>query len=113
MKAKIALVIHGCVGAVLTLFSTFVGKRSAVAVYSDIMGCENGCDVVATGWPMIFVSDYLGMSMVNTADITEVWFAADRFDWLMFLVNAAFWTFLSITLNVGLNRWSAPWGSSD
>jgi hypothetical protein len=32
------------------------------------------------------------MSVVNTADIFEVWFAADRFDWLPFLVDVIVWT---------------------
>jgi len=86
----------------LTLLSTFVGVRSASAVYPDIMGCELGCSVAATGWPLTFVRDYLGMSVVNTADITEVWFAADRFDWQPFVVNVAVWSIVLLAANTGL-----------
>jgi hypothetical protein len=79
-------------GVLATLASTFIGERSAMATYPDIMGCEIGCRVAATGWPLVFVRDYTGMSVVNTADIFEVWFAADRFDWLPFLVDVIVWT---------------------
>lgn len=44
-------------GVVITLLSTFVGERTAIAMYSDILGCENGCQVVATGWPLVSVRD--------------------------------------------------------
>lgn len=79
-------------GILVTLLSTFVGQRSAMATYPDIMGCERGCSVAATGWPLIFVRDYTGMSVVNDADILEVWIAADRFAWTPFLLNVLCWT---------------------
>jgi hypothetical protein len=87
--------IHSIIGLVLTLISTFIGERSAHAKYPDIMGCEIGCEVVATGWPFVFVRDYLGMSVGNRADISEVWFAADQFDWPPFLVNVVVWALSS------------------
>ena len=90
------------VGVMLTLLSTFVGERSAFAQYPDIMGCESGCSVVATGWPLTYVRDYLGMSVVNTADITEVWFAADRLAWQPFAVDVVFWSLASMTAYYGL-----------
>jgi hypothetical protein len=58
------------------------------------MGCEIACRVTASGWPLIFVRDYTGMPVVNSADIFEVWFAADRLDWLPFLMNVIFWSAL-------------------
>ena len=76
------------------MLSTFVGERRAQAIYPDIMGCEHGCSVVATGWPLIFVRDYLGMSVGNRADILEVWLGADRFDGVPFAANVAFWAML-------------------
>ena len=104
MRAPLIL-LHGLVGVTLTLLSTFAGGRSAFAQYPDIMGCESGCSVVATGWPLTFVRDYLGMSVVNTADIMEVWFAADRFAWLPFLANVAVWSFVSMAVHYSLRRW--------
>lgn len=79
-------------GAGLTLLSSFSVNRSAMATYPDIMGCEEACQVAATGWPLVFVRDYTGMSVVSTADMMEVWFAADQFDWLPFLANVIFWS---------------------
>lgn len=84
-------VISVSIGVTLTLLSTFVGERQATAVYPEIMGCEAGCSVVATGWPLIFVQDYTGMSVVNKADILEVYIGADRLDWAAFLLDVAFW----------------------
>lgn len=91
-------------GAACALISTFIGKRSATAAYSDIMGCEAGCVVVATGWPLKFVFDYPGMSVGNRADISEVWFAADRFDWAPFVTDVAFWGAVIYLLSVAFKR---------
>jgi hypothetical protein len=107
MKAALTLPLYCVAGTVLTLLSTFVGERSALAVYPDIMGCELGCAVVATGWPLMFVRDYLGMSVLNTADIMEVWFAADRFDWPPFLINAVFWSLALLAAHAGLSKLQA------
>ena len=68
------------------------------------MGCEVSCDVVATGWPFVFVRDYTGMSVVNSADITEVIFAGDRLDWLPFAVNVAIWSAGCLLLIWALRR---------
>jgi hypothetical protein len=91
-RTAATVVLATLAGTVLSLLSTFVGQRSASAIYPDIMGCEAGCRVAASGWPLVFVRDYLGMSVHNTADMFEVWFAADRFDWIPFLLNVAFWS---------------------
>ncbi len=86
------------VGLIISLLSTFVGERSAMAVYPDVMGCETGCRVVATGWPLVFVRDYTGMSVVNTADVLEVWAGGDRLDRLPFGLDVLFWTVLCLLL---------------
>lgn len=105
LKALSAVLAHGLAGSALTLASTFVAERAGIAVYPDVMGCESGCRVVATGWPLIFVRDYLGMSVVDTADIMEVWFAADRFAWPPFLLDVAVWSLASLTVRAGVGRW--------
>ncbi|MBJ7412586.1 MAG: hypothetical protein JHD15_19820 [Phenylobacterium sp.] len=79
-------------GLTATLLSTFAGERRAQATYPDIMGCEVSCEVVATGWPFVFVRDYTGMSLVNSADITEVIFAGDRLDWAPFAADVVLWS---------------------
>lgn len=104
MKVSLAITLHGMAGVTLTLLSTFVGERSALALYPDIMGCEAGCSVVATGWPLLFVRDYLGMSVVGTADILEVWFAADGFAWPPFMFNVAVWSLVSLGAGKVLHR---------
>lgn len=104
MKVSLAIPLNGMAGVMLTLLSTFVGERSALALYPDIMGCEAGCYVVATGWPLIFVRDYLGMSVVGTAHILEVWFAADEFAWPPFMVNVAVWSLVSLGAGKVLHR---------
>ncbi len=100
-------------GILVTLLSTFVGQRWATATYPEIMGCETGCRVAATGWPLVFVRDYTGMSVINTADILEVVLAADKFDWLPFCANVIFWTVLCLFLLMGLRRRERAIGSSN
>lgn len=95
---------HGVGGAILALLSTFVGARSAKAIYPDILGCEAGCDVVATGWPLVFVYDYPGLSVVNTADMMEVWLRADRFVWTPFAIDAGLWSLAIFAADAGF-RW--------
>lgn len=85
-------------GILITLASTFIAPRTADARYEDIMGCENKCTVVATGWPLVFVRDYLGMSVGNRADILDVWLGNDRLDPLPFASNVIFWTLLLMLL---------------
>ena len=104
MKAILSATLHCGFGALLALLSTFVGERTALALYPDIMGCESGCVVVAAGWPLAFVRDYLGMSVVNTANIMEVWFAADQFTWKPFLIDMIVWSFASFVMHTVLRR---------
>ena len=82
-------------GSSCALQSTFVGERTARATYPEVMGCEVSCEVVATGWPLVFIRDYTGMSVVNSADISEVVFAADKLDLIPFGIDAALWSILS------------------
>lgn len=44
------------------------------------------------------------MFVVDTADMFEVWFAADRFDWLPFLLNLLFWSMLSLAVMAAMKR---------
>lgn len=92
MIAAKRLLLSAVLGVAVTLLSTFVRPRMSTAIYPDIMGCETGCAVVATGWPFLFVRDYKGMSVGNRADVLEVWLAADLFDWLPFLANVILWS---------------------
>lgn len=100
MRVARTVLMHCIIGLTVALLSTFAGERSASAIYPEIMGCEKGCHVVATGWPFIFIKDYLGMSVVNAADIMEVWFAADRFRWAPFLADVGFWATTSFVLTI-------------
>lgn len=98
MKTSGRVLIHCLIGTALALLSTFISPRSALVSYPDIMGCEEECKVVATGWPFTFVSDYLGMSVVGSASILEVWLAADRFAWAPFLLNVGVWALVSTSV---------------
>lgn len=91
-------VLHAVVGVVWSLLSSFVGQRPAEATFPDIMGCEATCRVATSGWPFAFVRDYPGMSVVGRADVSEVWFAADRFDWAPFLADVGAWGLASLAV---------------
>lgn len=90
------LLLAGLIGLALTLATGFLGGRTSSATYPDIMGCESGCPVAASGWPFVFVRDYTGMSVVGKADLMEVWLAGDRFDWAGFIANGFIWSSLAL-----------------
>jgi hypothetical protein len=98
------LIVATTAGTIAPMISTFAGQRMARATYADIMGCENGCEVAASGWPFVFVHDYPGMSVVNKANISEVWFAADKFDCAPFLLNVLVWSLLCFAVTAFLPR---------
>jgi hypothetical protein len=82
-------------GSGLALLTTLAPSRQALASFPEIMGCETACPVAAAGWPLVFLRDYPGMSVVNRVDLVEVLLAADRFDWAPFLLNVLFWSALT------------------
>jgi hypothetical protein len=69
--------------------------RFARAVYSEIMGCESGCDVVAAGWPLPYLADYPGISVVGAANLAGALLGEDRLRWLPFALTWLFWTAVS------------------
>lgn len=91
-------------GLLLALGSSFVAAGTAVAVYPDIMGCERGCAVVASGWPLRYAKDYPGMSVVGRTDAFEAWLGGDRFDWPLFAVDCGFWSAIAWLAIAGIGR---------
>lgn len=93
-------------GLVLALGSSFVAAGTAVAVYPDIMGCERGCTVVASGWPLRYARDYPGMSVVGRTDAFEAWLGGDRFDWPPFAVDWGLWSVIAwlVMARIGRSR---------
>lgn len=80
-------------GLLLALASSaFPGRTTAV--YSEIMGCEAGCEVAAAGWPVPYLVDYPGISVVGSAGLSGALVGEDHFRLLPFLLTALFWTAL-------------------
>lgn len=79
-------------GLVLAVASSFVAAGTAVAIYPDIMGCERGCVVAASGWPFRYARDYPGLSVVGRTDAFEAWLGSDRLDIRLFAVDWALWS---------------------
>ena len=77
-------------GLVLALASSFRNGRSR-AVYSEIMGCEQGCDVAAAGWPLPYLIDYPGISVVGSADLFGALVGEDKFLLLPFAGTTLAW----------------------
>jgi hypothetical protein len=87
VRALLAAVL----GLVLALGSSFVAAGTAVVVYPDILGCERGCTVVASGWPLRYARDYPGLSVVGRTDAFEAWLGGDRLDLVPFAVDWGLW----------------------
>ena len=78
-------------GLILALASSIHAGR-ARAVYAEIMGCEVGCEVAAAGWPMPYLVDYPGISVVGSVDLFGALMGEDKFHLLPFAGTALFWT---------------------
>lgn len=89
------------------------------AIYSDIMGCEQGCDVAAAGWPLPYLIDYPGISVAGSADLLGALVGEDRFRPLPFAGAALIWTAIvalgfalwqQVTRSLGILRLPRPGG---
>lgn len=78
------------VGSAFALASSgYAGQ--AQALYVEIMGCEHGCTVAAAGWPLPYLIDYPGISVVGSASLTGALTGEDEFRPWSFLGTAIFW----------------------
>jgi hypothetical protein len=85
------------VAAIILLITTFI-PNTAKVTYSDILGCEIECSVVATGYPIPFIADYPGLSPADSADLMGLLMGWDRILWINFAVSAIFILFISLIL---------------
>jgi hypothetical protein len=77
-------------GLFLALLSSVVPGRGRAA-YSEIMGCEQGCEVAAAGWPVPYLVDYPGISVSGSAGLGGALGREDHFRLLPFCQTALFW----------------------
>lgn len=93
------LILRGVLSLVLTtvflIVTTYI-PNSANVTYSDIMGCETECSVVATGYPFPFIADYPGLSPVNSAGLMGLLMGWDKIIWLNLVASMLFFLFVSI-----------------
>jgi hypothetical protein len=70
------------------------------------MHCQQGCDVVAAGWPFPYIVDYHGLSPVGSADVLGALFGLD-FIWPgAMAATFLFWLGLLVAV-AWLGRWFA------
>jgi hypothetical protein len=81
--------------AVLLIITTFI-PNTATVTYSDILGCEKECSVVATGYPFPFIADYPGLSPANSADLMGLLMGWDKIIGLNLVASVLFFLFVSI-----------------
>ncbi len=96
-------IIAVSMGVALTLVSSGLPGR-ARAAYSEIMGCETGCEVAAAGWPAPYLVDYPGISVVGSADLSGALLGEDKFRPLPFGLCFLFWTAVSAGLGFVASR---------
>ena len=104
MRALLAAAL----GLVLALGSSFVAAGTAVAIYPDIMGCERGCVVAASGWPLRYARDYPGLSVAGRTDAFEAWLGGDRLDRAPFLLDWGLWSAIVWLAIAGIGRRRRP-----
>ncbi|WP_152639835.1 hypothetical protein [Sphingobium bisphenolivorans] len=101
------LLLASLCGVMLALASSLCDGQ-AQALYPEIMGCEDGCAVAAAGWPLPYLTDYPGISVVGSASLTGVLTGEDHFRLSSFLVTTLFWTFAAL-LTARAGRAAAKW----
>jgi hypothetical protein len=87
---RYALIIVSA-GLVMALLSSFQPGR-AKATYPEIMGCEVSCNVAAAGWPVPYLIDYPGISVVGSANLSGGFLGEDKFRGSYFALTWGFWT---------------------
>ncbi|MFC4595041.1 hypothetical protein [Sphingobium tyrosinilyticum] len=74
--------------------SAYAGQ--AQALYAEIMGCEQGCAVAAAGWPLPYLIDYPGISVVGSASLIGMLTGEDQFRLPSFLGTTIFWALVAL-----------------
>ena len=80
--------------AVALASSAYAGQ--AQALYAEIMGCEHGCTVAAAGWPLPYLIDYPGISVVGSASLMGALTGEDQFRLWSFLGTTIFWALVAL-----------------
>ena len=86
--------IEGALSVIVALGGTICSSwlpRKTPVTHPSIMGCENGCDVSAGGWPFIYVVDGMTSSPVGSADFLGALVGLDDIRWEMFALNFVVW----------------------
>jgi hypothetical protein len=78
--------------------SAYAGE--ARALYTEIMACEHGCTVAAAGWPLPYLIDYPGISVVGSAGLMGALTGEDQFRPWPFLVTALFWALIALAVQL-------------
>ncbi len=96
------------IALLLTYLSLLIPAEIQV-VRPSIMGCEQGCVVVAAGFPMPFLQDGI-ISPVGSVSINPLFIFLihlDEFLWVSFLVSYVFWLAL-VLIAIKLYRIQHP-----
>jgi hypothetical protein len=87
--SKLALLAF-FVAAAAALASSLVLSEVTVA-YSGVLGCEQGCQFVAGGWPFPYIVDHPGISPSNSVSLVEAALGVDIFWSGHFLATLLSW----------------------
>ena len=88
---RISLVLLAAM--IFTALST-AHETSVLRVRPEVMGCETGCAVVASGWPTAFVIDGAVSSPINSADLAGLVVGIDDLDSIALFKTFGFWLLL-------------------
>jgi hypothetical protein len=93
-------------GLVLALLSSAKAGK-AWAIYGDIDGCVDGCEVAAAGWPLPYLVDYPGLSVGGSVDLVGAILGQNHLRPLLFSITLLFWTLAAVAGLVLLRRLAA------
>jgi hypothetical protein len=77
--------------AILASLTTSAVNSQVVVAYSGVMGCELGCNFIASGWPFPYIVDHPGISPTGSVSLVGAILGVDIIRPGHFLGTVLFW----------------------
>ena len=98
------------IAAIATALASSVVPGHVRVAYPGSMDCQQGCDVVAAGWPFLYLVDEPGLSPVGSVSLVGGLLGLDTFRLDALLETVMFWicAWAAVVWTIWRAVWSRP-----